>query len=104
MNKITYQLKISTSNTSNFSTIKDLFSSLNLKVKTISLPKKKKRFVLIKSPHVNKKSKEHFQIIRYRRLYHVDLSKKCLKDFLLKIPNDVEVLVLKSSRAKNSLF
>jgi small subunit ribosomal protein S10 len=57
------------------------------------LPKKKKRFTLIKSPHVNKKSKENFQIIKYRRLYIVNFSEIQLKEFLQKITTDVEVTI-----------
>ena len=96
MNKKFYGLKISTSNLSNFSSIKSLFSCLKIVVKTTVLPKTKKRFVLLKSPHVNKKSKEHFQIITYRRLYYANFSKKSLKNFLLKIPNDINILIFKN--------
>jgi hypothetical protein len=91
----TYALKISTSNLANLLLIKGLFLSLssNIKHGGVMLPQKKKRFTLIRSPHVNKKSKEHFQIIKYRRLYTVCFTEKHLHDFLEKVPNDVEVSI-----------
>ena len=59
----------------------------------VMLPKKIKRFTLIRSPHVNKKSKEHFQIVKHRRLYIVCFTKDQLHMFLEKVPNDVEVSI-----------
>jgi ribosomal protein S10 len=97
MIKKDYKLKISTSNVANFSIIKDLIVTLNKKVKVVILPKKIKRIVILKSPHVNKKAKEHFQIIKYRRLYYLNFSKFTLKSFLLKIPNDAYVSITKNS-------
>jgi len=62
-----YQLKISTNNVEDFSFIEKRFPT---KVKIVVLPRKRKKFVFIRSPHVNKKSKEHFQILDYRRVYY----------------------------------
>ena len=91
----TYSLKISTSNLANLLFIKGLFLSLssNNKHGGVMLPKKKKRFTLIRSPHVNKKSKEHFQIIKHRRLFMVCFTNEQLHAFLEKVPNDVEVSI-----------
>jgi small subunit ribosomal protein S10 len=89
-----YQIKITTSNLANLLVIKGLFLPYLIKkgnTDGIVLPKKRKRFTLIRSPHVNKKSKEHFQILKYRRLYFVSFCEKQLQDFLLKAPNDVEI-------------
>jgi ribosomal protein S10 len=93
--KKTYKLKFSTSNLANLVYIKGLFFSFlsDIKKGDIMLPKKKKRFTLIKSPHVNKKSKEHFQIIKYRRLYIVNFSEIQLNELLQKITTDVEVTI-----------
>jgi len=38
----------------------------------IPLPKKKRRWCLLKSPHVNKKSREHFEATTYSRI--IDIS------------------------------
>ncbi len=90
-----YQLKVTTSNLVNLLLIKGLllnFVSASF-LSEVSLPKKRKRFTLIRSPHVNKKSKEHFQILKHRRLFLVYFSQSDLQKFLIKIPHDIEVLV-----------
>jgi ribosomal protein S10 len=91
----TYKLNISTSNLANLLFITGLFVSISstIKYRSVMLPKKKKRFTLIRSPHVNKKSKEHFQFTKYRRMYTVNFSEKQLYLFLEQIPNDVEVRI-----------
>lgn len=37
-------------------------------IKIVWLPKKKSRITLLKSPHVNKRAKEHFEINNYKAL------------------------------------
>lgn len=76
-----YQLKISTNNVEDFSFIEKRFPT---KVKIVVLPRKRKKFVFIRSPHVNKKSKEHFQILDYRRVYYSFFSLNSLKEFFIK--------------------
>lgn len=93
----TYQLKISTSNLSSLFFVKTLTLFFYPKCKVIFLPKKQKKFVFIRSPHVNSKSKEHFKIIKYQRLYILKSSIDTLKIFLSKIPNDLNILVKKVS-------
>jgi ribosomal protein S10 len=85
-----YQLKISTNNVEDFSFIEKRFPT---KVKIVVLPRKRKKFVFIRSPHVNKKSKEHFQILDYRRVYYSFFSLNSLKEFLSNIPNSAQVCV-----------
>jgi len=85
-----YQLKISTNNVEDFSFIEKRFPT---KVKIVVLPRKRKKFVFIRSPHVNKKSKEHFQILDYRRVYYSSFSLNSLKEFLSNIPNSAQVCV-----------
>jgi len=95
MIKKKYTLKFSTSNLANLLFIKGLFLSIfpGKKHGGVMLPKKKKRFTLIRSPHVNKKSKEHFQFVKCRRLYIVSFTEEQLYEFLEKVPNDVEVTI-----------
>lgn len=90
-----YTLNFSTSNLANLLFIKGLFFSIspNKTHNSVMLPKKKKRFTLIRSPHVNKKSKEHFQLVKCRRLYTVFFTEEQLDAFLGKVPNDVEVTI-----------
>lgn len=117
--KTIYQLKISTNNITSLLFLEALFSSYlplkkYFKFFSVAIPKKVKRFVLIKSPHVNKKSKEHFQISTYQRLFYLSchlsdknvvhnfylkefLEEKILKVFLHKIPSDVNVVLRKTT-------
>jgi len=53
------------------------------KVSIIRLPKKLKKFSLIKSPHVHKKSREQFEVSNHNRLLCLEGSKKEL-DKLIK--------------------
>jgi len=76
-----YQLKISTNNVEDFSFIEKRFPT---KVKIVVLPRKRKKFVFIRSPHVNKKSKEHFQILDYRRVYYSFFFIKFVKRIFIK--------------------
>lgn len=46
--------------------LKKNFLYLNIKASFVILPKKKKKITLLKSPHVNKKAQEHFQLTRYK--------------------------------------
>jgi ribosomal protein S10 len=46
------------------------------------LTKKKFRISLLKSPHVNKKAKEHFQVIFYRFEILIHNSNICILNFL----------------------
>jgi small subunit ribosomal protein S10 len=93
--KNNYHIKFSTSMLSSFLIIKNLLSSFQCFFKVVMLPKKKKRFTLIRSPHVNKKSKEHFEIAKHQRLYQVNLTPQELQTFLFRVPNDLEIRVKK---------
>ena len=52
------------------------------KISIIPLKTKKKKFSLIKSPHVHKKSREQFEIIYYNRILFLEGSYKNIKDFI----------------------
>ena len=62
------------------------------RVKSLSLPKKTKKIVVLKSPHVNKKAKEHFSLTQYRRLCYL-LEKETVKELILKLPFSVALRV-----------
>jgi|APCry1669193128_1035447.scaffolds.fasta_scaffold00283_2 ribosomal protein S10 len=55
-----------------------------IKYKQIYLPNKIKTFTLLKSPHVFKKAKEHFGIIKYKSFFKIFLKKDELNNFILK--------------------
>jgi small subunit ribosomal protein S10 len=90
--KINCKLKISTSKLSSLYVFDKNIDNFELTFKKIVLPTKIKRFVFLKSPHVNKKSKEHFQLLYHKRLYYINFQTvKIFKEFLLKIPNDLNI-------------
>lgn len=59
----------------------------------IPLPTEKKIFTVLKSPHVNKKAREQFQICTYKRLMDIYSSTSKTIDALMKLelPSGVEV-------------
>lgn len=50
-----------------------------LKIKVTHLPSKIKKYTVLRSPHVNKKSKEQFQSKTYNSLLNIHLKEKSLK-------------------------
>ncbi len=59
----------------------------------IPLPTKKRIFTVLKSPHVNKKAREQYQLCSYRRLMDIYSSTPKTVDALMKLelPSGVEV-------------
>ena len=59
----------------------------------IPLPTHKKLFTVLRSPHVNKKSREQFQLSSYKRLliFIVHLLKQLTLLMKLELPSGVEV-------------
>ena len=59
----------------------------------IPLPTKRKIFTVIKSPHVNKKSREQFELSTYKRLLDIYSSSTKTIDALmrLELPSGVDV-------------
>ena len=59
----------------------------------IPLPTRKKIFTVLRSPHVNKKSREQFQLSSYKRLLDIYSSSSKTIDALMKLelPSGVEV-------------
>jgi ribosomal protein S10 len=87
-----YELKIMTNNVASFTFIQNLLAHRLVK-HAISLPQIRKRFVILKSPHVNNKSKEHFQSLQYIRLFVIRISPLELSTFLLNAPHDISLRV-----------
>lgn len=59
----------------------------------IPLPTKKKIFTVLRSPHVNKKAREQFELNAYKRLLDIYSSSSKTIDALMKLelPSGVEV-------------
>ena len=50
----------------------------------VSLPTKIKRFCVLRSPHVDKKSREHFEVRLYKRFIDINTDSPSILDLLLK--------------------
>ncbi len=59
----------------------------------IPLPTRKKIFTVLRSPHVNKKAREQFQVSSYKRLLDIYSSSSKTVDALMKLelPSGVDV-------------
>ncbi|ANQ50310.1 30S ribosomal protein S10 [Flammeovirga yaeyamensis] len=59
----------------------------------VPLPTKKEKFTVLRSPHVNKKSREQFQLCTYKRLIDIFSSSPKTVDALMKLdlPSGVDV-------------
>mgnify|MGYP000574537679 CR=1 FL=1 len=59
----------------------------------IPLPTKKRKFTVLKSPHVNKTAREQFQLCTYKRLLDIYSSSTKTVDSLmrLELPSGVDV-------------
>ena len=68
-----------------------LLKNLNLKHSFFYLPETKKRIALLKSPHVYKKFKEHFEIRNYKVLFSFPsfLNLQIFKYFFFNKPKSV---------------
>lgn len=72
------------------------FKKVNIKFSKFDLPKTKKKITLLKSPHVYKKSKEHFEIKKFKTVFvfkdFVNIT--TLKHLVLNKPHSI-ILTLK---------
>jgi len=59
----------------------------------IPLPSEKKIYTVLKSPHVNKKAREQFQLCSYKRVMDIHSSSSKTVDALMKLelPSGVDV-------------
>lgn len=74
--------------------IKNLADKHLLNFSSISLPVEKKKFTVLKSPHVNKRAKEQFEIRLHNGLIILTTNVFCeriLQNIKASLPNDVLV-------------
>jgi small subunit ribosomal protein S10 len=72
-------------------------SKLNCDYAVISLPTKKKKICILKSPHVNKKSKVHYELRIYKKLLRVKcnyLNFKFFQYLFLNKPKSVNLSIV----------
>jgi small subunit ribosomal protein S10 len=73
--------------------VKAVKSTGAIVVGPIPLPTKKEKFTVLKSPHVNKKARDQYQICTYKRLVDIYSNSSKTVDALMKIelPSGVDV-------------
>ncbi len=70
-----------------------LFSFLDrTSVKQKAKPKEIKKITVLRSPHIDKKSREHYQMIRRKKTYSLSIENKNLVFLLLEILKDVHLI------------
>lgn len=67
-----------------------IFSIKNYKYKINFLPIKKKKITFLKSPHVFKRSKEHFELKKYKINININTSFDTIKNVLINKPNTIK--------------
>ena len=92
-----YKIAISSHNLNSIKKIDECLKTIDCENKKVFLPKQKKIFTLLRSPHVNSKSKEHFQLNKYRRLFYLKISLSSLRQFLESLPNDLHIKIVEFS-------
>lgn len=65
--------------------LRDTLLKTNCELKGIvSLPTKIKRFCVLRSPHIDKDSREHFELRLYKRFIDIGTTSPAILDLLLK--------------------
>lgn len=91
------QIKITALNSNSFKIyiffLNKVFSNLHFNFSIIKLPATKKRITLLKSPHVNKKAREQFEIISYKALIVIkeNVTLSILRLLLLNKPATIQI-------------
>ena len=73
--------------------VKEVKATGAIVVGPIPLPTKKEKFTVLKSPHVNKKARDQYQLCTYKRLVDIYSNSSKTVDALMKIelPSGVDV-------------
>jgi ribosomal protein S10 len=66
-----------------------LLKKFNIVFKVVSLPSKKIKKTLLKSPHVTKKAKESFELIFFKFVIIINFNNELLKILRSNVPNTV---------------
>jgi ribosomal protein S10 len=77
--------------------LEDVLFKLVIRYKVSNIPTTKKRITLLKSPHVNKKSREQFQHTRYKVFFKIknSLDIRAIKYMILNKPKTVKVVLIR---------
>lgn len=85
-----FKIKISSFDLLTIKRVDLLIKKLNLSY--VVMPKKVRKIVVLKSPHVNSKAKEHFALARYRRLCFSS-KKSIIRELILCLPHSVSLKI-----------
>jgi small subunit ribosomal protein S10 len=75
--------------------LKEKIKLYNKQYSIFNLPKKIKRITLLKSPHVNKKAREQFEIKIYTVIIKIKIDLFKLKSLLINKPKTVIIKIVK---------
>jgi len=76
--------------------IKKLIIKNTIISKQINIPSKRKRFTLLKSPHVNKKAQENFQFVLYQKTFYLKINNfSVIKTILINKPKHLKITIRK---------
>jgi len=75
--------------------LSNVFKKLNVQYALTSLPTKKKRITVLKSPHVHKSSREQFEIKTYKLVFTIfsNFSESFLNFLILNKPKSLKVKI-----------
>jgi ribosomal protein S10 len=78
--------------------LEDVLLKLVITYKVSNIPTTKKRVTLLKSPHVNKKSREQFQHTRYKVFFKINnrLDIKAIKYIISNKPKTVKIVLIRA--------
>ncbi len=69
-------------------------NQLMFKYFLINMPKKKKFKTFLKSPHVNKRAKENFNLIIYKFKLHISFNFSFLKTLRFNVPKNIHLKII----------
>ena len=75
--------------------LNDFFSKFNNQIKdfnicsTISFPIKFKKFCVLRSPHIDKNSREEFELRLYKKLIDIEIESKNFKILNIQVPKGI---------------
>lgn len=78
--------------------LEDVLFKLLINYKVSNIPTTRKRITLLKSPHVNKKSREQFQHTRYKVFFKIknSLDIRAIKYIISNKPKTVKVMLIRN--------
>jgi small subunit ribosomal protein S10 len=73
--------------------VKSIFSSLHIdSIHQINLPSHIKKFTVLQSPHIDKKSREQFQLKIYKQIIQIKLLEKQKAFLLIELLKNLELI------------